>query len=366
MEQTETSNNSALPYFPNLDGLRFISFVIVFFSHGIVGTTGMLADYNYLAFTGLDFFFVLSAFLITHRLLSEQKIKGKISLSRFVYRRSLRVWPLYFLTVLAGFSLHAYALISNMSPAPLPPLWMFLTFTVNFWMANHGTSFLFFLVFLWSICLEEQFYTMLGILMRFASRLLVPVSMIMVLGSIWFRFQYQSQSLQLLYNSFSLMGAFGFGSLAAWVGFNFRERICKLFADSIGFWAIFYFIFIVNLVLFPVIYEDFPFSLLDRPILWFLMAFVIIGQCLPSKVFLPMGYYPVFKYLGKISYGMYIFHGVFILILLQAPIYFETGGIYQVFLRPLLIFGLTVFAASMSFRFFERPFLRLKARLSGV
>ncbi|MFM8949636.1 MAG: acyltransferase family protein, partial [Bacteroidota bacterium] len=337
MEQAETPNNSALPYFPNLDGLRFISFAIVFFSHGIVGTTGLLEDYNYLAFTGLDFFFVLSAFLITHRLLSEQKVKGKISLKRFIYRRSLRVWPLYFLTVFVGFCLHAYALRSEMSPEPLPPLWTFMTFTVNFWMANHGTSFLFFMVFLWSICLEEQFYSMLGILMRFASKLLVPVCSLMVAVSLWFRFEFQSQSLQLLYNSLSLMGAFGVGSLAAWIGFNFKERICNLFADSGVFWTLFYGGFILNLVFFPIWYNDFPWSLLDRPILWFFMAFVIIGQCLPSKVFIPMGYFSSFRYLGKISYGMYIFHGVFILLLLKAPISFEAGGFYQVFMRPLLI-----------------------------
>ena len=366
MDQTEKSNNSALPYFPNLDGLRFVSFVIVFFSHGIVGTTGILAEYNYLAFTGLDFFFVLSAFLITYRLLYEQRLHGVISFRRFMYRRSLRVWPLYFLTVGAGFSIYYLAKFASLSLTPLPPAWTFLTFTVNFWMANHGTSFLFFMVFLWSICLEEQFYLLLGLLMRFFNAMLVPFALLLVAASLTFRFQNHGQPLQLLYNSISLAGSFGVGTLTAWLGFHYRDRICNAFADHRIFWVVFYLLFIFNLVVFPFVYDSYPFDLLDRPILWLFMAFVIIGQCLPIKSFLPMGNLNLFRYLGKISYGMYIFHGIFILLIMRIPYQFEAGGIYHLLLRPALIFGLTILSASISFRYFEQPFLRLKSRLSGI
>jgi len=364
MQQPKPYDFSAVPYFPNLDGLRFISFMIVFFSHGIVGTTGMLRDYNYLAFTGLDFFFVLSAFLITHRLLSEKQLKGAISLRRFFYRRCLRVWPLYFLTVSVGFALYFFSSKFGIDLAPLPPFWTFLTFTVNFWMVEHGTAFLFFMVFLWSICLEEQFYVILGLLMRYASKWLLPLALLLVASSLCFRFIYQDQSLKLLYHSISLAGSFGMGIITAWVSFRFESRICSMFADHRLFWCFFYFLFLANLVLFPVIYRNYPLNVLDRPILWVLMSFVIIDQCVPKKTFLPMGRWHVFRYLGKISYGMYIFHGVFILLVLQLPFSFESKDAYHLFLRPIIIFALTVLAASISFRFFEKPFLKLKSKLS--
>lgn len=364
MQQPNTNHASALPYFPNLDGLRFISFLIVFFSHGIVGTTGVLRDYNYLAFTGLDFFFVLSAFLITHRLLSEEQLKGKISLSRFFYRRCLRVWPLYFLTVVAGFAISFFAPRMGIALEPLPPLWTFLTFTVNFWMVEYGTSFLFFLVFLWSICLEEQFYAVLGLLMRFAFKMLLPLAVILVLASLCFRFVYANEPLMLLYHSVSLSGSFGMGIITAWVSFHYGNQICRLFANHRGFWWGFYLLFLANLVLFPYLYQHYPVNLLDRPILWLFMSLVIVDQCVSPKSFLPMGHWTSFRYLGKISYGMYVFHGIIILMVMHWPMITETNVFYILIVRPICIFALTVLAAFISFQYFEKPFLALKSKLS--
>ena len=60
----------------------------------------VLYDYGW---AGVDLFLVLSAFLITNLLLLEQQRTGTISLKDFYIRRSLRIWPLYFLMILIGF-----------------------------------------------------------------------------------------------------------------------------------------------------------------------------------------------------------------------------------------------------------------------
>ena len=54
-------------------------------------------------FMGVNFFFVLSGFLITYLLLSEKKSFGKISIGNFYLRRMLRIWPVYYLTLIIGF-----------------------------------------------------------------------------------------------------------------------------------------------------------------------------------------------------------------------------------------------------------------------
>ena len=85
--------------FGNLDGLRFICIFMVLWHH--------FTPFPYLeqwmgfrrGFLGVDFFFVLSGFLITTLLLREASQTGRISLRNFYLRRILRIVPVYFFVV---------------------------------------------------------------------------------------------------------------------------------------------------------------------------------------------------------------------------------------------------------------------------
>src|SRR5450432_318525 len=96
-------------FFPNLDGLRSLAFLMVFFQHGLLNSFSYLPVRN--AFlqrfiimicdgeTGVSIFFVLSGFLITYLLLAESDRYGKIHPGYFYLRRTLRIWPLYYLVI---------------------------------------------------------------------------------------------------------------------------------------------------------------------------------------------------------------------------------------------------------------------------
>src|SRR3990167_363975 len=139
-------------YFPNLDGLRFTGFLFIFFAHAFAGSGSLVEDFmsgnihslNYLGFVGLDFFFVLSSFLITWTLLSEAEEKKEIHFGKYFLRRALRIWPLYFLILGMGFGGKAILDNFGVSTEELPPLYYFLTFTLNFNIIADGTGFLFF------------------------------------------------------------------------------------------------------------------------------------------------------------------------------------------------------------------------------
>ena len=98
---------SAGIYFANLDGLRFLSFLMVFLHHTVVydinikGTffERLLTTVGY-GGSGVSIFFVLSGFLITYLLLQEKEANGKINISFFYIRRGLRIWPLYYLVII--------------------------------------------------------------------------------------------------------------------------------------------------------------------------------------------------------------------------------------------------------------------------
>src|SRR5215210_6286731 len=100
-------------FFENLDGLRFFCFLSVFLFHSFhtenpdISSSPVYRLFKHSLFgngnLGVNFFFVLSGFLITYLLIEEKKLTGKIHIGNFWIRRILRIWPLYFACVLIGF-----------------------------------------------------------------------------------------------------------------------------------------------------------------------------------------------------------------------------------------------------------------------
>src|SRR5689334_23118723 len=98
-------------YFPELDGLRFIAFLMVFLFHGglpermvaqVIGRTAARALRENGGY-GVQLFFILSGYLITTLLLREEARYGRVALRAFWIRRILRIWPLYYVLILIGF-----------------------------------------------------------------------------------------------------------------------------------------------------------------------------------------------------------------------------------------------------------------------
>jgi len=100
-------------YFDNLDGLRFFCFLAVFLFHSFhtdLPTVKQHWLYSFFkfelfgnGFLGVNFFFVLSGFLITYLLIKEKTRNRFIHIGNFWVRRILRIWPLYFACVIYGF-----------------------------------------------------------------------------------------------------------------------------------------------------------------------------------------------------------------------------------------------------------------------
>src|SRR5687767_1431593 len=97
-------------YRPELDGLRFFSFLAVFISHAYLISPGLFAGggpwvqelgrwalaAGHCGYAAVAVFFVLSSYLITELLLREHERHGRIDVPAFYARRALRIWPLYY------------------------------------------------------------------------------------------------------------------------------------------------------------------------------------------------------------------------------------------------------------------------------
>lgn len=137
---------------PYLDGLRTIAVLLVINGHLAESFSDAYGANAYSRFTltsngwiGVDLFFVLSGFFIGSQLWRELEKTETISFPRFVVRRGLRIWPLYFF-VFAGVTV----LLPSLAAAKQHG-WTDVVFLTNY--LPHGI-----VLGGWSLCTEEQFY----------------------------------------------------------------------------------------------------------------------------------------------------------------------------------------------------------------
>jgi peptidoglycan/LPS O-acetylase OafA/YrhL len=135
---------------PSLDGVRAGSILLVLLGHELgYGARFAVGD---LANLGVRCFFVLSGFLITTLLLNEFRENGRISLRDFYARRTLRIFPAFYVFLLVVFILMKHAWVAPISASS----WLhaatytmdYMSFHVRAWDLGH----------LWSLAVEEQFY----------------------------------------------------------------------------------------------------------------------------------------------------------------------------------------------------------------
>ena len=327
-------------------------------------------EFSQLGFLGLEYFFVLSSFLITYLILTEKKFTKKFLASKFLIRRALRVWPLYFIIVALGYLAYAIASgISSIEMSALPNPLYFLFFLVNFFAIENGMDFLFFMAFLWSISIEEQFYLFWAFLMKFYRKNVFPIfCLVLILTSILFRFYYSGDDRMLFFHTVSTLGNFGVGAYAAFIAFN-RNRIWNWITSRSKYvYRLFYLCLLILIFSFHELQELTYFVEFQRIFYSVLFAILILIQGFSANPGWSAGRSKVIDHLGKISYGLYCYHGVVITVLVKSLDYFHypNSPIQTYLLFPILIFAFTVFIAHLSYQYIEKPFLRIKNRFDQL
>ena len=159
---------------PALDGLRGVAILMVLMSHHIFGfglrTNSRILSATLIAgklsWSGVDLFFVLSGFLIGGILLDAKYSPHYFK--TFYIRRACRIFPLYFLVTGSILLIrHFFAPVLHESPISSMPTIAYLTLTQNLWV-RHGAIGA--LVPTWSLCVEEQFYLTIPMAVRFLHR----------------------------------------------------------------------------------------------------------------------------------------------------------------------------------------------------
>jgi peptidoglycan/LPS O-acetylase OafA/YrhL len=313
-------------YLPELDSLRFFAFFSVFLSHTL--RPGLIAAS---AGRGVDLFFCLSAFLLTELMLREKEQTGELDIKAFYVRRALRIWPLYFGFLLAVFIVWCTVGIPSI-PGKLFVVYAFCLgdFPALAWPKCLAVG------PLWSISLEEQIYFLWPHCVRRLSRYSMAtagaafwVAVVAIRMAIFDSGRGTLFLPMLMHLDSVACGIVIAGALRPSTALP-RGLVCL----GVVTW------------MFGSIYVMTPIHMN----LAFVSVGVGSGAFLLSVIKVEWLRNPVTVYLGRISYGLYIFHGAALLLTHN----------------PLVALGVTVAIAAASYRWFESPFLRLKSRFQRV
>lgn len=367
-------------HFRGLDELRAIAALAVIVHHlelykardGIstLYSTGFRFLVSSAGENGVGLFFVLSGFLITYLLLTEKQALGTIRYRKFMWRRTLRIWPLYYLTVAMGFFVvpwlfelwtpmqaeaHYAGRIRAINTDLNGSLGLFLIFAPNFSLALYpavvGAA------HAWSIGVEEQFYVVWPLVVRFVRRRLLPVVFIGVIivklvlvheflpswvaGTQW---RWILKAAAFLRFEFMALGALG-----AYVQYFHEDRLKRVLASPVLMLG--HLVALGMMLSIPVPGGEFLIGVL------FLLLILYQTNETPLTVSVPR----VAK-LGRISYGLYMIHPIamyFSFATLHSVLDLHGGWLYHTLLYVSVI-GLTIGLSSLSYRFLEKPFLKLK------
>jgi peptidoglycan/LPS O-acetylase OafA/YrhL len=330
---------------------------------------------------GVCLFFLLSSYLITELLQRERARTGTIHVQSFYIRRILRIWPLYFFFLLLGIAL---GLVIH--PWRIPPVRIlaFLFLAANWSVASSGLG-LSPIFPLWSISLEEQFYLVWPWVAKIGGRAVILGLSLFLLPTSWLTLFYLSHGFlthriatdpAVWVNSLVQFQFFAIGALLA-LGLKGRNPSLPAWA-RIGMLLAGILIWLTSQAVFGTRIVDTrsptPFILITG------YSLVAIGCCLFFLGFLgmPREWLPKpLVYLGKISYGLYVFHVLVIdcmrksLASLLGTANFGSGGSTALTaVRYLLVVAVglaaTILVAMASYRFLELPFLKLKERFTFV
>ena len=361
-------------YFKELNSLRFIGFIGVFFGHVFFSNSPEIINsklyatlFSYgkiLGFISIDSFFVLSSFLITWKALEEIKFTNAFQFKNFLIRRSLRIWPLYFLIVFLGFLIEYFKSYYFLESEKLPSIWNFILFILNYDIIENGYNFLFFMVFMWSISVEEQFYVFWAIIIKWFNKYLLAISFLIILISLLFRVCFINDSLSLNFHTVSALGNFGIGALTAILAFKYPHFIAKLQSLTRNTILFVYLIIFSFFILMPFLIENNFFIITQRVLFSIFFSFIILEQSYCDKSIVKVSRIKYFNFFGKISYGLYCYHGIIITIILQMSGFLSESLLNSLVLYPIIIFVSTLAISQISFRFYESKFLNFKSKFS--
>lgn len=349
-------------YYPALDGLRFFAFLLIFLHFSLRSYTSdnfllsaIILFIKKNGWIGVDLFLVLSGFLITSLLLTERKKYGHFSIKNFLIRRILRIAPLYLLALLvASLLIISHPPVASQFDTQLP---LFLIFLGNWAVTIPDYINIKYLSHLWTISMEIQFYLIWCPILLFVTSLKkgLFIGAIIITIAILIRIFLISLNPDhpgIYTHTFARLDTFVLGAILSMFMFyskSFFKKISIFTSVPILTLSVILFIYFLYLVTIvdPKDLRNGAFGYLA--IALFMTYFLIITISKHALFYKLLSYQPL-VWLGKISYGLYVWQVLAI----------EATD------NPLTAFLLVVLIAAASYYFYEINFLKMKSSFTKI
>jgi peptidoglycan/LPS O-acetylase OafA/YrhL len=368
---------------PELDLLRCFAFVLIFFHHSLPHDPAfygnmhisftlarVLAAIGFVGCLGVQLFFLLSAYLVTELLIRERALRGSIDLKAFYSRRFLRIWPLYY-----GFLALAWAMQWFVPGQHIG--WRagiaFALFAGNWWTVFVGfpSSVIF---HLWFISAQEQFYFVWPAIMRKLSArgMLIAVAAMLATANLtrWYLAARYTWESRIWCNTFVQLDSIALGILVVVLLSGRVPRLTSLQRAALFlaglvclFLATSYFRIKADPLTTPRVLLGYPCAALGA-----LAIFLATLRPTPpaeaarnwrTRLLSPLAY------LGRISFGLYVFH-ILGLLISDHVVPHQDSSLGRYFYREAVAFAIAVAFASISYFCLEKPFLSLKQRFRRI
>ncbi len=337
--------------FEQIDALRFFAVLPVLTSHWNLFNINESTQFLF-ASNGVNLFFAISGFLITLGLIrsGEKQQSLQTSLWKFYVRRFLRIFPIYYLMLFLLWFLNHNRVADG--------IWWYLTYSTNFYCIKiqgwGGLS------HLWSLAIEEQFYLVWPFIILLISSRFLPILIasviVLSIGSKIFCWQTAASFWTCYMNPVAVLDVLGLGALLSYYYHFQKEKLRSALYDK----RFITFVFLQLALVFFFKYTEhynFIYQILSRSSFG-LFSVWLIGRSVFGFTGL-IGYILTARpltYIGKISYGVYLFHLIVPGMLMGIKYPSDPT------LRFCMYFIVTIAICALSWRYFESKILKLKDR----
>lgn len=371
-------------YFSGLNGLRFFAAFLVIITHS-ESIRAKLGFFNISQWSisrngglAVQFFFVLSGFLISYLLFQEFRTTNSVNIKHFYWRRVLRIWPLYYLIAFVGLYLLPYLLLPLIGQ-PFHAdfdIWtgsfLFLFFLPNLANAWFETQHLH---PLWSIGVEEQFYLIWAPLVKYLRQYFIAICLAIIVLKIslmQYCIAFYPTSWVTAFVATLQFECMAIGGLGAYWLFHGGKIVGNIWFSKAMQTVVF---LLLGLQIFAHIelnnsdlwfakiwqfcFNGIPYSIISN--LLFLYLILNIAQN-PNRIFHTDN--KPLHFLGEISYGLYMYNPLVINLVVKIvakKIQFLPQPIFLLTMYLLTMCAL-VAVSYLSFRFFEKPILKNGAK----
>ena len=354
-------------HFETFDALRFFAYLKVFLLHLHITAFPVFSFLSRDGGIGVVLFFVLSGFLISYIIFQEKEDTGKLNLRNFFIRRILRIWPLYYAMLLFAFCTPYLLELLHLSSSPdgYKPDWLLY----GLFLGNYQSIALDMfpnvspLGVMWSLCIEEHFYIIWGVLLYFVNLKRMPyifaggIIVANVARIIFLKLGLGTS--EILTN----LDYFIYGAIPAYIIVKFpgkmEDKVLRLSKEV----KTLYVLLVAGMVIVLPLITGFVKEFLAPAVFGVIFAGLIV-LFTPEKSNFRISDKNILSIMGRYTYGTYLSHGIWISFFIQifSALHFSLDTGISAIMFVCVTFLCTLGGAWLSYHFFETPFLRLKKK----